>query len=96
IDKVKGVIDEETYAELSRSFSEEYRENEEQLIRTREHLLHLRTKSDDADTPVVLVRRYADSGELTFTLLRCFIEKIVVHPKKPYSRQDEIDIYWDF
>lgn len=96
IDKVKGVIDEETYAELSRSFSEESKENEARLTCTRERLLHLRTKSGEADTPAALVRRYAESGELTFALVRCFIEKIVVHPKKPYSRQDEIDIYWNF
>ncbi len=96
IDKVKGVIDEETYTELFRSFSEESRSNEELLAVTRERLFRLRGKGEEAETPAAIVRRHTELGGLTFELVQVFIEKIVVHPKKPYSRKDDIDIYWNF
>ncbi len=96
IDKVKGVIDEGTYIELSRSFSEEHKTNEELLAVTRERLSRLRELGNCAESPVDIVRRHAELWELTFELVQVFIEKIVVHPKKPYSRKDEIDIYWNF
>lgn len=96
IDKVKGVISEETYIELSRSFSEELGANEELLAAARERLSRLRAHGDRPESPADIVRRHTELGGLTFELVQAFVGKIVVHPKKPYSRQDEIDIYWDF
>ncbi len=96
IDKVKGVIDEGTYIELSRSFSEESKSNEELLALTRERLSRLRGQGARTEAPADIVRRHAEPRELTFEMVQVFIEKIVVHPKKPYSRRDEIDIYWNF
>ncbi len=95
VDKVKGVIDERTYCELARSFSEEQARNEQSLSRAQQSLSEL-LRDTKAETPAQVVERYAVCGQLSFELVQVFVEKIVIHPKRPYSRQNEIDIYWNF
>ena len=96
IDKAKGIIDERMYSELAQSFSEELRANEELLAVTKERLAKVRALSANSETAAEVVRRYTDCRKLTFELVQIFVDKIVVHPKRPYSRQDEIDVYWSF
>lgn len=96
IDKVKGVIDEDTYSELSSTFSEEMKTDKLLLSEISEQLYLLVETSNKQEELQTLINRTTDFSELTFGLAQQFIEKIVIHPKKPYSRQDEVDIYWDF
>lgn len=96
IDKIKGVIDEDTYGELSSSFSEEMKADKQLLSEICEQLLQLAETGDKHDELQTLIRRAVDFNELSFGLVQMFVQKIVVHPKKPYSRQDEVDIHWDF
>ena len=45
---------------------------------------------------VHLVRKYTDIKELSYDLLREFIDKIVVHEKDKVNKTMQVDIYYRF
>ena len=96
IDKVKGIIDEAAYTELSQTFAAEKDERLKQLSHIEERTAAIRAESDMAQDKIELIRGYVDCSELTFEMVRIFIEKIVIHPKKPYSREDKVEVFWNF
>lgn len=96
IDKIKGFIDDKTYTELSEAFTTEKNTMAEQLLRIEEKTATIRAETDKAQDKLDLIREYIDCNELTFEMVRIFIEKIVIHPKKPYSREDKVEVFWNF
>lgn len=96
IDKVKGLIDEETYTELSETFAAEKDDLTKQLSRIEERKAAISAEAGMARDKLELIRSYVDCNELTFEMVNIFIEKIVVHPKKPYSREDKVEVFWNF
>ena len=96
IDKVKGIIDSNTYAELSQAFTTEKNDRTAQLERIEERISAIREEREIARDKLELIRKYVDCEEMTFEMVRIFIEKIVIHHKKPYSRKDKVEIFWNF
>lgn len=96
VDKVKGVVDEETYIELAKNFADEKEEYLCRLKRIDERTAVVMEEIEASENKLELVKQYVDCKELTFEMVRMFIEKIVVHKKKPYSREDNIEIFWNF
>ena len=96
IDKVKGIVDNNTYAELSQAFTKEKNDRTVQLERIEERISAIREETEIAKDKLELIRKYVDCEEMTFEMVRIFIEKIVIHHKKPYSRKDKVEIFWNF
>ena len=96
IDKVKGLIDDATYVELSEAFTAEKNDRIKQLSQIKERTEAIRAEMDRSQSKLDLIREYINCNEMTFEMVRIFIEKIVIHPKKPYSREDNVEVFWNF
>lgn len=96
IDKVKGIIDDAEYTELSEAFTAEKNARIKQLEQIKERTEAIRAEIADSPGRSDIIGEYVDCSELTFEMVRIFIEKIVIHPKKPYSREDNVEVFWNF
>ena len=102
-DSVTGRISDERFTELSADYEAEQKELKERAARLREELSKAQEATANAEKFMNVVRRYTTIEELTPTLLREFVEKIVVHEsvaldgkRRGKLRRQEIEIYYSF
>ena len=102
-DSVTGRISDERFTELSADYEAEQKELKERAARLREELSKAQEATANAEKFVNVVRRHTTIEELTPTLLREFVEKIVVHEsvaldgkRRGKLRRQEIEIYYSF
>ena len=102
-DSVTGRISDERFTELSADYEAEQRELKERAARLREELSKAQEATANAEKFMNVVRRHTTIEELTPTLLREFVEKIVVHEsvaldgkRRGKLRRQEIEIYYSF
>lgn len=94
LDKVKERVDEATYEDLYNSFTQEKQSNEKHLQEVQVHIAQLEELAAESTPLLDTIQKYANCTELTFEMVQAFIDRIVVHPKPKFSRQDNIEIYW--
>ena len=99
-DSVTGRISDERFTELSADYEAELKERAAKL---REELSKVQEATENAEKFMNVVRRHTTIEELTPTLLREFVEKIVVHEsvaldgkRRGKLRRQEIEIYYSF
>lgn len=95
IDKVNGIISQEDYIELMKEFGAEKERCGSELIRVGKDIERIKEQISSAGTKEDMIRRYLRCDALTFELVRVFIDKIVVCPKRPYSREINTEIFWN-
>ena len=102
-DSVTGRISYERFTELSADYEAEQKELKERAARLREELSKAQEATANAEKFMNVVRRHTTIEELTPTLLREFVEKIVVHEsvaldgkRRGKLRRQEIEIYYSF
>lgn len=102
-DSVTGRISDERFTELSVDYEAEQKELKERAARLREELSKAQEATENAEKFMNVVRRHTTIEELTPTLLREFVEKIVVHEsvaldgkRRGKLRRQEIEIYYSF
>ena len=102
-DSVTGRISDECFTELSADYEAEQKELKERAARLREELSKAQEATANAEKFMNVVRRHTTIEELTPTLLREFVEKIVVHEsvaldgkRRGKLRRQEIEIYYSF
>ena len=102
-DSVTGRISDERFTELSPDYEAEQKELKERAARLREELSKAQEATANAEKFMNVVRRHTTIEELTPTLLREFVEKIVVHEsvaldgkRRGKLRRQEIEIYYSF
>ena len=102
-DSVTGRISDERFTELSADYEAEQKELKERVARLREELSKAQEATENAEKFMNVVRRHTTIEELTPTLLREFVEKIVVHEsvaldgkRRGKLRRQEIEIYYSF
>ena len=102
-DSVTGRISDERFTELSADYEAEQKELKERAARLREDLSKAQEATANAEKFMNVVRRHTTIEELTPTLLREFVEKIVVHEsvaldgkRRGKLRRQEIEIYYSF
>ena len=102
-DSVTGRISDERFTELSADYEAEQKELKERAARLREELSKAQEATANAEKFMNVVRRHTTIEELTPTLLREFVEKIVVHEsvaldgkRRGKLRRQEIEIYYSF
>ena len=89
----------ERFSELSADYEAEQRQLKERAAELQGELSKAQEASVNAERFMNIVRKYTSFEELTHTLLREFIEKIVVHEcsyDENKSRRQEIEIYYSF
>lgn len=102
-DSVTRRISDERFTELSADYEAEQKELKERAARLREELSKAQEATENAEKFMNVVRRHTTIEELTPTLLREFVEKIVVHEsvaldgkRRGKLRRQEIEIYYSF
>ena len=102
-DSVTGRISDERFTELSADYEAEQKELKERAARLREELSKAQEATENAEKFMKVVRRHTSFEELTPTLLREFVEKIVIHEsvaldgkRRGKLRRQEIEIYYSF
>ena len=102
-DSVTGRISDERFTELSADYEAEQKELKERAARLRQELSKAQEATANAEKFMNVVRRHTTIEELTPTLLREFVEKIVVHEsvaldgkRRGKLRRQEIEIYYSF
>ena len=102
-DSVTGRISDERFTELSADYEAEQKELKERAAAIRAELSKAQEATANAEKFMNVVRRHTTIEELTPTLLREFVEKIVVHEsvaldgkRRGKLRRQEIEIYYSF
>ena len=102
-DSVTGRISDERFTELSADYEAEQKELKERAAAIKAELSKAQEATVNAEKFMNVVRRHTSFEELTPTLLREFVEKIVVHEsvaldgkRRGKLRRQEIEIYYSF
>ena len=102
-DSVTGRISDERFTELSADYEAEQKELKEKAAALQGELSRTLEATANAEKFMKVVRKYTSFEELTPTLLREFVEKIVIHESEALDgkrrgklRRQEIEIYYSF
>ena len=98
-DNVNGKINDERFMELSADYEAEQRELKSRAAALQAELEKANAATVNAEKFMKLVRKHLAFEELTHTLLRELVEKIVVYEceyDENGSRRQNIDIYYSF
>lgn len=102
-DSVSGRISDERFMELSADYEAEQKKLKERAAELEKELAKTREAAANAEKFMKVIRRHMSFEELTPTLLREFVEKIVVHEATAEDgrmhgnlRRQEIEIYYSF
>ena len=102
-DSVTGRISDERFSELSADYEAEQKELKERAAGLQEELSKAKEATENAEKFMKVVRGHTSFEELTPTLLREFVEKIVIHEsvaldgkRRGKLRRQEIEIYYSF
>ena len=102
-DSVTGRISDERFSELSADYEAEQKELKERDAGLQAELSKSQEAAENAEKFMKVVRRHTSFEELTPTLLREFVEKIVIHEsvaldgkRRGKLRRQEIEIYYSF
>ena len=97
-DNVSQKISDERFIQFSNEYEEEQRQLKEMALNLEKEIADDTETTVNTDKFLKLIRKYTRIEELNATILREFIEKIMVHEK---VKQDgittqQIDIYYNF
>ena len=102
-DSVTGRISDERFTELSADYEAEQKELKERAAVLQGELSRTLEATANAEKFMKVVRKYTSFEELTPTLLREFVEKIIIHESEALDgkrrgklRRQEIEIYYSF
>ena len=97
-DSVSGRISDERFTELSADYEAEQKTLKARLAELQAELGKTQESTVNAERFMKIVRKCTSFDELTPTLLREFVEKIVVHEAEEIDgkRTQAIDIYYSF
>lgn len=98
-DNVCGRISDERFTELSSDYEKEQHDLKERRTQLQTELAKAKEATANAEQFMEIVRKNAHFEELTHTLLREFVDKIIVHEcsyDENGTRRQEIEIYYSF
>lgn len=96
LDKVKGNITEETYFELSASFTKDNEQCRQAIESIESQINAISDECKNVKGKLEVVKNYIDCDDIDFAIVDMLIDKIIVLPREPYSRVANIEIYWNF
>ena len=96
MDKVKGVISEGDYVEISKAFTAERERLESVLAQAQKHLSEVEGQMEAGDTRRELIDQYTNLDHLTRDIVEILIDHISVGKRIPGTRITPIEIYWNF
>ena len=96
MDKVRGLISEGDFAELSKGFSDERARLERVVVETEKQLVQLEEKIAAGDNRRELIEQYTNLDHLTREVVETLIDYISVGKRIPGTRDVPIEIHWNF
>lgn len=96
LDKVKGLIDEITYKDLSKDFLKDKDSLLQEEKRITTTLEQINIDAANKKTKLNIIQEYLDIKDITFDFVQTFIEKIEIYEKEPYQRAYNYKIFWNF
>lgn len=96
LDKVKGLITESDYIEMSEEFVSERSRFEQVIIDVQKQVAHLEEKIAAGDNRRELIEQYTNVEHLTREMVETLIDYISVSKRIPGTRDVPIEIHWNF
>lgn len=96
LDKVKGVLTEKDYVEMSESFHKDKERTEKLLEQEQERLDFLEERIENGENRYQLISRYKNLSHLTREIVEELIDYISVGKKIPQTKEIPIEIHWNF
>ena len=96
LDKVKGVLSESDYLDLSKDFSKEKERLEKLVADTQKQLDVIERKMQAGDNRRQLIEQYTNLEHLDREIVEILIDYILVGKKDPVTKNVPIEIHWNF
>ena len=96
LDKVKGILSEQDYLDLSKDFSTQKERLEKLVIDTQKQLDVLERKIQAGDNKRQLIEQYTNLEHLDREIVETLIDYILVGKKDPVTKEVPIEIHWNF
>ena len=96
LDKVKGVITEQDYMDLSKDFQEEKNRLEKLLADMQKQLDVTERKIQAGDNRRQLIEQYTNPPHLDRETVEKLIDYILVGKKDPVTKEVPVEIHWNF
>ena len=96
LDKVKGIITEADFVDMSREFSSEKERLESQISSIDAQLAELDARIAVGDNRRALISRYTNPEHLTREMVEILIDYIVVGKRLPGEKDPPVEIHWNF
>ena len=95
-DKVKGLICDADFVELSKDFTSQKERLEVQVLECKKQIAEIDIKIAVGDNRRELIEQYVNSEHLTREVVEIFIDKIMVGKRISGTRNVPIEIHWNF
>ena len=96
IDKVKGLICEADFIELSKDFTSQKKRLEEQVLECQKRIAELDVKIAVGDNRRELVEQYTSLEHLNREIVEALIDYVSIGKRIPGTRNVPIEIHWNF
>ena len=96
LDKVKGLICEADFIELSKEFTSQKERLEAQMLECQKQIAEIEIKSSVKDDTHKLIEQYVNMEHLTRETVEILIDKIMVGKRIQGTMNVPIEIHWNF
>ena len=96
LDKVKGLIGEADFIELSKDFTAQKERLEAQVLERQKQIAEINEKITVGDNRRELIEKYVNAEHLTRETVEILIDKIMVGKRIEGTRNVPIEIHWSF
>lgn len=96
MDKVKGVLNEHDYLELSGDFSTERERLEQLVLAEKKQLLEIDEQIAVGDNRRELLEQYLNIEHLDRAFVDMMIDYIIVYKRIPGTKETPVEIHWNF
>ncbi len=96
MDKVRGIVSEQDFLEMSQDFAAEKSRLEQRIQEAESALAELEEQIAAGDTPGDIIERYVAPEHLTREMVEALVDYIRVGRRIPGTRDVPIEIHWNF
>lgn len=96
LDKVKGIISERDFVEMTQDFSREKERLEQRVIDCEKQISALDQQLAEGETRQKIIERYMEMEHLTREAVEVMIDYILVGKRLPGEKSPPIEIHWNF
>ena len=96
MDKVKGLLSESDYLEMSKDFTTERDRLERVVAEGKKQLSEIKEKQAAGDNRRELIEQYTNFENLTREIVEILVDYISVGKRIPGTKEVPIEIHWNF